>query len=423
MISRRSSRKAETVAVLDIGSNKVVCLIGQEEPNFGVKLIGSGFGVSAGIKAGAVVDMGQVEHGIRTAVEKAERAAGVAVQSVIVNVGTRSLRSRHLTVQTEFASGEVADRDLKRVLNSSLAELAQPDHVILHAIPMSWSVDDAKDIHDPRGMFGSSLGVDMHFVLSDVGPLRNLAHCVERCHLQISSVSVSPYAAGLSVLTDDEKDLGATVIDMGGGVTTVAVFRDNTLVYVDSLPIGARTLTNDIARGLMTPTEAAERIKMIYGSALHGSDDDQVMIPCPPMGAQDTLHNEPRSLLVDIIRARIEEMFEILRDRLQEAGLDSYAGRRVVVTGGGAQLNGIREMAEYVFNKRVRIGKPHGILGLDETLSGPDFAVATGLLKQQFMPRNEAIQGPPDLSGRKYYQKRYNGGGFGRTLKWLKENF
>jgi len=127
--------------------------------------------------------------------------------------------------------------------------------------------------------------------------------------------------------------------------------------------------------------------------------------------------------LVDIIRARIEEMFEILRDRLQEAGLDSYAGRRVVVTGGGAQLNGIREMAEYVFNKRVRIGKPHGILGLDETLSGPDFAVATGLLKQQFMPRNEAIQGPPDLSGRKYYQKRYNGGGFGRTLKWLKENF
>ena len=423
MMMRRSARKPETIAVLDIGTSKVVCLIGQAEPNFGVKLLGSGFGVSAGIKAGAVVDMHKVEDGIRTAVEKAERAAGVAVQSVVVNVATRSLRSEHLTVQTEFASGEVADRDLKRVLNSSLAELAQPEHAILHAIPVSWSVDGERDIHDPRGMFGSSLGVDMHFVLADVGPLRNLAHCVERCHLQISSVTVSPYAAGLAVLTEDEKDLGATVIDMGGGVTTMAVFRDNTLIYVDSLSVGGRTLTNDIARGLTTPTEAAERIKMIYGSALYGSDDERVMIPCPPMGAQDVLHNEPRSFLTGIIRARIEEMFEILRDRMHDAGLDAYAGRRIVMTGGGAQLNGIREIAETVFNKRIRIGQPHGILGLDETLTGPDFAVAAGLLKQQFMPKNEAIDGPPDLSGRKYYQKRYSGGGFGQTLKWLKENF
>ena len=417
------NKKAETIAVLDIGSSKVVCLIGQREPSFGVKLIGSGFGVSAGLKGGAVVDMEAAEAGIRTAVEKAERAAGVTVQSVCVNVALRSLRSQHMNVQTEFASGEVADRDLKRVLNSSLAELAQPEDVILHAIPLNWSVDDESGIRDPRGMFGKRLGVDMHFILAGVGPLRNLAHCIERCHLQISSVTVSPYAAGLGVLTDDERDLGVTVIDMGGGITTAAIFRDNTMVHVDALSVGSKNVTNDIARGLTTPSEAAERIKTIYGSALHGSDDAHVMIPCPPMGAQEELSHHPRDLLTSIIRSRIEETFELLRDRIADSGLETYAGRRIVLTGGGCQLNGVRELAEYVFNKRVRIGRPHGVLGMREAIAGPDFAVATGLLKHAFTESGEAISGPPDLSGQRYRQKRYTGNSLGRSLQWLKENF
>jgi len=328
------------MAVLDIGSSKVVCLIGQSDPNMGVKLIGSGFGVSSGMKSGAVVDMDSMENGIRTAVEKAEREAGVVVQSVAVNVALRSLKSEHLTVQTEFASGEVADRDLKRVINSSLSEYALPEQTILHAIPLSWSVDGESNIAEPRGMFGSSLGVDMHFVLAGVGPLRNLAHCIERCHLTISSVTVSPYAAGVSVLTDDEKDLGVTLIDMGGGITSAAIFRDNALVHVEALSVGGQTVTKDIARGLMTPPEAAERIKMLYGSALHGADDERVSIPCPPMGAQDTLHHEPKSLLTGIIRSRAEETFEILRDRMNQKGLEGFSGRRIVLTGGGGPFNG-----------------------------------------------------------------------------------
>jgi len=421
--ARGSSTKPDTAAILDIGSSKVVCLIGQAEPNFGVRLIGSGFGVSAGLKSGAVVDMVAAEAGIRTAIEKAERAAGVTVQAVSVNVSTRSMRSEHLNVQTEFASGEVADRDLKRVLNSSLTELAQPEDAILHALPLNWSVDDESGIRDPRGMFGKRLGVDMHFVLAGVGPLRNLAHCIERCHLRINSVTVSPYAAGLSVLTDDEKDLGVTVIDMGGGITTAAVFRDNTLVHVDALSVGGQNVTSDIARGLVTPMEAAERIKTIYGSALHGTDDDRVMVPCPPMGAQEELHRQPKALLTRIIRPRIEETFELLRERIAKAGLENYSGRRIVLTGGASQLTGVRELAELIFNKRVRIGRPHGIMGLRETLSGPDFAVATGLLKHEFMEKDEAISGPPDLSGRRYRERRYSGSNLGRSLKWLKDNF
>ena len=423
MFSSGVKRKSETLAVLDIGSSKVVCLIGRREPNFGVRLIGSGFGVSAGLKNGAVVDMEAAEHGIRTAVEKAERAAGVTVQGVAVNVALRSLRSQHMNVTTQFASGEVADRDLKRVLSSSLSELAQPVDAILHALPLNWSVDDESGIRDPRGMFGKSLGVDMHFVLAGVGPLRNLAHCIERCHLEITSVTVSPYAAGLAVLTEDERDLGVTVIDMGGGVTSAAIFRDDTLMHVDSIPVGGKNVTNDIARGLVTPSEAAERIKTIYGSALHGADDDQFMVPCPPMGAQDELHHQPRTLLTSIVRSRIEETLEILRDRIIDSGMDVYAGRRIVLTGGACQLNGVRELAEYVFNKRVRIGRPHGVLGMRDALTGPDFAVATGLLKQGFSDSAEVITGPPDLSGRRYRQKRYTGNSWGRSLQWLRENF
>lgn len=423
MFSKGRHHRTDTQAVLDIGSSKVVCMIGQSDPNMGVKLLGSGFGVSSGLKSGAVVDMESVAHGIRTAVEKAEREAGIAVDKVAVNIAVRSMRSEHLTVQTEFATGEVADRDLKRLVNSSLSEFAQPEQTILHAIPLSWSVDGENKIEEPRGMYGRSLGVDMHFVMADVGPLRNLAHCIERCHLNIKSVSASPYVAGLSTLTEDEKDLGVTLIDLGGGVTSAAVFRDNALAHVESLSVGGRTLTKDIARGLMTPPEAAERIKMLYGSALHGADDDLVQIPCPPMGAQDTLHHEPKSLLTGIIRSRVEEIFEILRDRMNEQGLDAYSGRRIVLTGGGARLNGVRELAELIFNKRARIGRPHGVLGLNENLSGPDFAVSTGLLKSQFSKEKEVISGPPDLTGRRYMRKRYSGGSLERSMQWLRENF
>ncbi len=408
---------------MDVGSNKTVCLIGREEPGLGVRLVGSGFGVSAGLKGGAVIDLEAAETGIRTAVEKAEKAAGVTVQDVCVNVALRSLRSQHMTVQTEFASGAVADRDLKRVLNSSLSEQAQPDHAIIHAIPMTWQVDDEDGIKDPRGMYGQKLGVQMHFVLGGIGPLRNLAHCIERCHLNIRSVTASPYASALAVLTEDERDLGVTLIDLGAGITSAAIFRDNTLVHVDALGVGGRNVTTDLARGLTTPFEAAERIKTIYGSCLHGADDDFISVPCPPIAAQDELHHHPRSRVTAIIRARMEETFELLRDRIHAAGLENYSGRQIVLTGGGARLNGVRELAEFVMSKRVRIGQPHGVFGLSDVLGQPDFAVATGLLKQAFETLPEAVNGPPDLSGRAYRQQRYSGNAIGRSMQWLRENF
>lgn len=421
--TRTTSKGSEVFAVLDVGSAKIVCLIGREEPGVGVRVLGAGYHASAGLRAGVVVDMEAAENTIRHAVEKAERAAGLAVSSVIVNVSTRSLRSRHIHLDTKFSSGEVTNKDLQRVIDTAFSEFHEPDHAILHALPLNWSVDDEVGIKDPRGMFGTGLGVDMHFVTAGVGILRNLAHCIERCHLRINGMVASPYAAGSGVLVEDEFDLGVTLIDMGAGITTAAVFRDKTLVFTDALGVGGHNVTNDIARGLTTPFEAAERIKTIYGSVLDSPDDDGQMVPCPPMGAQDELHHEPLTLLTSIVNSRVEETFEILRDRFRAAGIEEYAGRRIVLTGGAAQLSGVSQMAEYIFKKRVRVGRPHGLLDLPETMTGPDFAVAAGLIKHIFENKREAVSGPPDLSGRRVRARRYEGGNFFKSLKWFKENF
>ena len=418
-----SVKRAETVCVLDIGSSKITCFIGSKDAGIGVRVLGHGTALSNGVKSGAVVDLAAAEVGIRKAVEKAERAAGVTVHGVSVNVGLRSLMSRHMRVQTEFASGAIEDRNLQRVIGTSLSKTATPDYAILHALPLDWDVDGETGIRDPRGMFGQRLGVNMHFVTAGIGPLRNLAHCIERCHLSLRSVTVNPYAAARSVLTQDERDLGVTLIDMGAGLTTASVFRDDQLVHVDAISVGGLNVTSDIARGLSTPIEAAERIKIIYGSALHGARDEYETIPCPPVGAMDELRHESKSLLTGIIRARVEETLELVRDRLYEQGLDNVSGRQIVLTGGASKLSGLRELTELVFNKRVRIGSPHGVFGLSDQLDAPDYAVATGLLRHAFEPSSEAVTGPPDLSGRRYQANRYQGGPVARSLQWLRENF
>ena len=418
--SEDAAKRPDTVAVLDIGASKTVCLIGQDDPAFGVRLLGHGFGVSAGLRGGSIVDLEATEQGIRSAVEKAERSAGVTVRSVAVNVSARSLQSRHVNAAME-AGGEITERSKARVLAAAVAKVASPHHAVVHAVPLAWSVDEAEGIADPAGMYGRRLGVDLHAVLAELGPMRNLAHCVERSHLRLSGVTASPYAAGRGVLSEDELDLGATVIDLGGGVTTLAVFRDRALLSVSALPVGGATLTGDIARGLSTPVEAAERIKTLYASTLEGTED--VSLPCPPMGSDDELAYRPRSELIAITRARVEETFEILRDRLRRSGLEDFAGRRVVLTGGGAELLGVRELAETVFGKAARVARPSYLQGLGSTLNGPAFSTATGMLRVALGDDGDLMGGAPDLSGRTGARGAAGGNVVQRTARWLVENF
>lgn len=418
-----SRGKPHTYAALDIGSSKIACFIAKAEGDT-LRVSGVGHQSSRGVRCGAVVDLDEAETGMRAAVEQAERMAGEAISRVHVNLTAAHPRSHRIAVEGPLSGREVAERDLKRLLSAALQEFHEPDRVVIHAIPVSWTVDENRGVRDPRGMFGRTLGVEMHLVTAAAGPLRNLAICVERCRLDMTAVAVTPYASGLSALVADERELGCLLIDMGGGATSVAAFAEGALTYTDIVPVGGNHVTSDVARGLSTPLASAERIKTVYGSVLESPDDDQDLIMTPQIGEDGSseMNQIPRSLLTSIIKPRIEETFEIVRERLMSAGADKASGRRCVLVGGASQLPGVPELASRILEKQVRLGRPGGVKGLPDAVSGPGFAGAAGLLIHAAFGPSEAIGGPPRLteSGRSARKQAASGGG---PLAWLRDNF
>jgi cell division protein FtsA len=423
----RGPGKPTLHAALDIGSSKIGCFIGRAEGE-GIRVIGVGHQSSRGVRCGAVVDADEAETGIRAAVQQAERMAGEAIAGVTVNLSVGQPRSHRIAVEGPLSGREVTDRDLRRLLTAAMNQFHEPDRVVAHAIPLSWSVDDDRGVRDPRGMFGRTLGVEMHLVTVAAGPLRNLAACVERCRLDIKAVVATPYASGLAALVEDERNLGALLIDMGGGTTSVAAFAEGALAYIDILPVGGVHVTTDIARGLSTPVASAERIKTMFGSVLESPDDDQELIATPQIGEEEHggMNHTPRSMLTQIVKPRLEETFEMVRERLRTAGIDRASGRRCVLVGSASQLPGVRELAGRILEKQVRIGRPERVHGLGDAVSGPGFATAAGLLRHAIHGPHEALSGPPDLRegrGRRRREAAVASGPVSGTLSWLKENF
>jgi len=387
-----SSRKSATLSVLDIGTSKVVCLIAQLKPVESLaalpgrthiaRVIGIGHQRSVGMKAGAVVDLEAAESAVRHAMHAAERMAKVEIQSVIVNLTGGRLDSRHFGASVGVRSGPVTTSDLHRVLEAASAHTSRPGRAVLHAFPTGYSLDAQANIVDPTGMVGSKLGVDLHVASAEAAAARNVMLAVERCHVGVEAVIATPYASGLSALVDDESDLGAVVIDMGAGTSSIGVFSGGHLVHVDALAVGGHHVTMDIARGFTTRVAAAERLKTLYGSAVSSSSDDRDMIAVPQVDEdeRDVPSHLPKAHLVRIIKPRVEEILELIHDRLRSAGFAAQAGRRVVLTGGASQLVGTSEMARRILQGQIRIGRPLGIKGLPEAAKGPAFAAAVGLL-------------------------------------------
>jgi cell division protein FtsA len=262
---------------------------------------------------------------------------------------------------------------------------------VIHSVPVGFSIDGSRGIRDPRGMFGQKLAVNMNIVTAASAGLRNLGRCIGRCHLEIGALVVGPYAAGLACLVEDESELGVTIVDMGGGTTTIAVFFDGNLVFSDSVPVGGLHVSNDIARGLSTPLVQAERLKTLYGSAITSASDERETISVPQVGEDDDgqANHVPKSLLVGIIAPRLEETFELVRDRLESSGFDKIVGRRIVLTGGACQLPGTRELAALILDKQIRIGRPLRVKGLAESTGGPAFTTSAGLIHFAFSERAE----------------------------------
>lgn len=419
MKDRRKAGKNGLVGVIDVGSSKICCVIAKPEANGSLKVVGYGHQASFGLRAGAVANMDAAESAIGAAVQSAEAMAGETLRSVTVNLSGGQPSSATIAVQVPTGGLAIGDPALQKVAQHCKAALSELDGTPLHIIPTGYSLDGSRGIKDPRGMIGSQLDVQLHAVTVNQASLRNLVTCIERTHLEVDRVVVSPLAAGRACLSPDEADLGATLIDMGGGTTTIGVYSENDLVFTDAIPMGGIHVTNDIARGLTTPTAYAERMKTLYGHAMTTTTDKHEQIDVPQVGEdeQAVVISVQRSILTGIIQPRLEEIFEMVRSRLEHSGFDKVGGRRVVLTGGAAQMPGTRELAQSILDKQVRIGRPPQLAshlpGLTDSLTSPEFSVVMGLLFYATQPNTEYRVINSSDSSRSL---------FGRLGEWFREN-
>ena len=425
-----SPRRAAVVAALDVGTSKVVCLIARLEPqgpqevlrrrSHGVRVLGFSHTAASGMKAGSVVDLVEAEEMIRQAIDIAESGAGVQLESVVVSLSGGRIGSERFVANIDLAGGSVTEGDIARVLAAASRHSVRDGRAVLHSLPIGYSLDATTGIREPRGMLGRRFGVNMHMVTTDVATVRNLMLSVERSHVGVEAMVASPYVAGLAALADDEADLGAACIEMGAGTTTMAVFSGGRFVHADGFALGGQHVTMDLARGLNTRIADAERIKAIYGSVLTGGSDERDMISVPPVGDDE---REPpqfvtREMLTRIIKPRVEEILEMVRDRLAASPFAAEPRGRVVLTGGASQLSGLADLASRILKRPVRVGRPLGVAGLPEAAKGPAFAVAAGLL---VYPQAAHLE---HFEPRRTRQLMTGTGGYmTRVGRWLRESF
>jgi cell division protein FtsA len=426
-----AGEKGRLVAALDIGSSKISCVIaqtvapkhrfstGQEHKQ--LRILGVGHQASRGIKSGNIVDLDEAERAIRLAVDSAERMAQRHISSVYVSISGGRPQSHCCRGVSKVSTGVVSPHDVERAVSSAVSQIDSRRRDVLHLTPVSYDLDSAAAKTAPLGMHGEELGVSVGIVTADSAYLRNLAMAVERSHLGVAGHVIAPYAAGRSVLADDEMELGTILIEMGGATTGFAIFHNGSLIHSETVPVGGQHVTSDIARGLSTTIAHAERLKNLLGSALGSSGDDLEMIAVPLLGERgvDTVQQVPRSHLTGIIRPRIDETFEMVAKRLANCPVSHLGGQRVVLTGGASQLTGVREVAAHWLQRQVRVASPMPISGMPDVVANPGFSVAFGLLayglrpdRQHAMPSRAAAQ--LAVAERSY---------MARVGRWLAESF
>jgi cell division protein FtsA len=428
--AKGAAGRAPVVAALDLGQSKVACFImkpeGVRHADRTIRVAGAGHVQSRGVRGGGIVNMDEAAQAIGHAVERAEKAAGSPVSGVVVTTAIGQMASHRVQARVSLGSNPVGDADLARAIAMALAQIRYPNRRPIHVLPINWSVDGARGVHDPRSMRGTSLGLDLLVVSMAESAFNGLSHCLELAHLDLQGVASAPVVSSLAALEDDEMDLGCVCIDMGAGSTTAAVWAGRSLLHIESINVGGDHVTSDIARGLSTSRAGAERLKTLHGSAMASANEDREMLEAPPRG-EDTSAGSvvvPRAMLKTVIAPRVEETLELLRDRLKTAGvLEPGAG--IVLTGGASQLNGVRELAVRVFDRPVRLGKPQRAPHLADAASGPAFCSAAGvLLRAAYGPR-EAV------SARKLMSRQitaadgprvHQGGLVARMAGWLQKN-
>jgi cell division protein FtsA len=371
------------ITALDIGSWKVSALIAEATEGGDIQVLGTGQRESKGVRRGYIADMDATERAIREAVEQAERIAGTNIEDVWVSFSAGGLVSDIAAVEVELGGHRIEQEDIDELLSAGRNSLDPDGRMILHAQPTLYTLDGLQGVKKPLGLHADTLGVDIHVVCADGSPVRNLDLCVRSAHLEVKSIIASPVATGLACLSEEERELGVALVEMGAGVTNVSLFAGGMLVGLTSIPFGASDITDDIASAFGTRREQAERMKCFYGSATASPRDNHDMIEVAPMSADEDGGDGTRitrAQLIAVVRQRLEHLVGEISKALKDLGFTGPVGRQVVLTGGGAELKGIADYVQSALGRAVRVGRPRGMLGLPDAHGGPGFSTLAGLV-------------------------------------------
>lgn len=399
---------------LDVGTSKVAALVGQVSSEGCIEVIGIGSHPSHGLRKGVVVNIEATVQSIQCAIEKLELMAGCEIYSAYAGIAGSHIRSLNSHGMIAIRGKEVLSADIDRVIDAAKAVAIPADQKILHILPQEYAIDNQEGIREPVGMSGVRLEAKVHIVTGAVSAAQNITKCVQRCGLQVEDMILEQLASSHSVLTEDEKELGVCMIDMGGGTTDMAVFTGGAIRHTAVIPIAGDQVTNDIAVALRMPTKYAEDIKIKYGCALPITEDQNVTIDFP-----NTSKRSPRQvskkILSEVINARYEELFALVLAELRRSGLENSVASGMVLTGGASQIDGILDLAESVFQMPVRLGIPQHVKGLTDILS-PAYATSVGLLLYGYRQQYEGRF--PELIVRNSMK-----GAWGRISSWFQGNF
>jgi cell division protein FtsA len=364
---------------LDIGTSKVVAIVGEVEPDGIINIIGIGHHPSRGLKRGVVVNIESTVASIQRAVEEAELMAGCEIHSVFTGIAGSHIRSLNSHGIVAIRENEVKTADVERVIDAARAVAIPADQKILHILPQEFVIDNQEGIREPVGMSGVRLEAKVHIVTGAVSAAQNIIKCVRRCDLQVDDIILEPLASSQAVLTEDEKDLGVCLVDIGGGTTDVAIFCEGAIRHTAVIPIAGDQVTNDIAVALRTPTSSAEEIKLRHGCALRQLADAEDTIQVSTVGNRPA-RKLSRRTLAEVIEPRYEELYNLILNELRRSGFEDQIASGIVLTGGSAKIQGAVELAEEVFHMPVRLGIPQYVNGLVDVVENPMYSTGVGLL-------------------------------------------
>jgi cell division protein FtsA len=410
----RDREDKNLIVGLDIGTSKIVAIVGELQPEGTVKVIGLGQHISRGLKKGVVINIESTMQSIQRALEEAELMADCKINNVYTGIAGSHIKSLNSHGMVKIKDAEVSQMDVDRVIETARAIALPADQQILHILTQDYIIDGQEDVREPLGMSGMRLEVKVHIVTGAVAAAQNIVKCIKRCGIEVSELILQPLASSLAVLTEDEKELGVCLVDIGGGTTDIAVFKQGAIRHTAVVPIAGDQMTNDVAVAFRTPTQSAEDIKVKYGCALRQLADSRETVEVPGVDGR-----EPRQLsvqtLAEVLEPRVVELYEMVLNELRRSGMEEMIASGIVITGGSAMMRGMVELGEEIFHMPVRMGLPRYVGGLSEVVGNPRYATGVGLV----------------LMGKQQLERHLTGqmesGSFGRMMEkmksWFQGNF